>query len=40
MNHLGKNVKVGQLMFKVVGINSKSEEWGGSNAYIPLLHHS
>ena len=31
---LGKNVKVGQLMFKVVGINSKSEEWGGSNAYI------
>lgn len=33
---VGKNVKVGQLIFKVVGINSKSEEWGGSNAYIPF----
>ena len=33
---LGKNVKVGQLMFKVVGINSKREEWGGSNVYIPI----
>jgi ABC-type transport system, involved in lipoprotein release, permease component len=33
---LGKYVKVGQLMFKVVGINSKKEQWGGSNAYIPF----
>ena len=33
---VGKNVKVGQLMFKVVGVNSKSEEWGGPNAYIPF----
>jgi len=33
---LGKNVKVGQLIFKVVGINTKSEDWGGSNAYIPF----
>lgn len=33
---LGKDVKVGQLIFKVVGINSKKEEWGGSNAYIPF----
>lgn len=33
---LGKYVKVGQLMFKVVGINSKKEQWEGSNAYIPF----
>lgn len=33
---LGEYVKVGQLMFKVIGINSKKEEWGGSNAYIPF----
>ena len=33
---MGKNVKMGQLIFKVVGVNSKSEEWGGSNAYIPF----
>ncbi len=33
---LGKNVKVGQLMFKVVGVNTKKEDWGGSNAYIPF----
>ncbi len=33
---LGKQVKVGRLMFKVVGVNSKKEQWGGSNAYIPF----
>lgn len=33
---LGKQVKVGQLMFKVVGVNSKKEQWGGSNTYIPF----
>lgn len=33
---LGKYVKVGQLMFKVVGINSKKQQWGGSNVYIPF----
>ena len=33
---LGKNIKVGQLMFKVVGVNSKKIEWGGSNSYIPF----
>lgn len=33
---LGKHVKVGQIMFKVVGVNSKREEWGGPNAYIPF----
>ncbi len=33
---LGQYVKVGQLMFKVIGINSKKEQWGGPNAYIPF----
>ena len=33
---LGKQIKIGQLMFKVIGINNKKEQWGGSNAYIPL----
>ncbi|ULB34175.1 MULTISPECIES: ABC transporter permease [Proteiniphilum] len=33
---LGNYVKVGQIMFKVIGINSKKEDWGGSNAYIPF----
>ncbi|MDD4800799.1 MAG: ABC transporter permease [Proteiniphilum sp.] len=33
---LGKQVKVGQLMFTVIGINSKREQWGGPNAYIPF----
>lgn len=33
---IGKQVKVGQLMFKVIGVNSKKEQWGGSNSYIPF----
>lgn len=33
---IGKNVKVGNLIFKVVGINSKKQEWGRPNAYIPF----
>src|SRR5690554_634839 len=33
---LGKHVKVGQIMFQVVGINSKLEQWGGPNTYIPF----
>ena len=33
---LGEYVKVGQLMFKVIGVNSKKEQWGGSVAYIPF----
>lgn len=33
---VGKDVKVGNLIFKVVGINSKKEQWGGPNAYIPF----
>lgn len=33
---LGKMVRAGQVMFKVVGINTKKEQWEGSNAYIPF----
>lgn len=33
---VGNYVKVGSLMFKVVGINSKKERWGTPAAYIPF----
>lgn len=33
---LGNYVKVGELMFKVVGINTKKERWGTPTAYIPF----
>ena len=33
---LGEYVKVGQLIFKVIGVNSKKEQWGGPVAYIPF----
>jgi putative ABC transport system permease protein len=33
---LGKFVQVGKVMFKVVGINTKKERWGGGSAYIPF----
>lgn len=33
---LGKYVKVGDVMFKVIGINTKKERWGNGNAYIPF----
>jgi putative ABC transport system permease protein len=33
---LGKYVKVGSVMFKVIGINSKKERWGDGSAYIPF----
>lgn len=33
---LGKMVKVGKIMFKVVGVNTKQAQFGGSNAYIPF----
>jgi putative ABC transport system permease protein len=33
---LGEYVKVGELMFKVIGVNSKKEQWGGPVAYIPF----
>ena len=32
---MGKFVKVDQVMFQVVGVNSKKERWGDGNAYIP-----
>ncbi len=32
---LGKFIKVGNIMFQVIGVNSKAERWGGSNGYIP-----
>ncbi len=33
---IGKYVNINQVMFQVVGVNSKKEEWGGGNAYIPF----
>ena len=33
---IGKYVKVGQLMYKVVGVNTKKEGWAGPVAYIPF----
>lgn len=33
---LGEYVKVGELMYKVVGINTKKEGWGGPISYIPF----
>ena len=33
---LGKYVKVGPLMFKVVGINSKKQGWGSPSTFIPF----
>jgi putative ABC transport system permease protein len=35
-NPLGKYVKVGNIMFKVIGINTKKERWGDGTAYIPF----
>ncbi len=33
---LGEYIKVGNIMFQVIGVNSKAERWGGSNGYIPF----
>lgn len=33
---LGEYVKISNVMFKVIGINSKTEKWEGAAAYIPL----
>ena len=33
---LGKYIKVGNIMFQVIGVNSKAERWGGSSGYIPF----
>ncbi|VBB46839.1 conserved membrane hypothetical protein [uncultured Paludibacter sp.] len=35
-NALGEYVKVGDIMFKIVGINTKKERFDGSQAYIPF----
>lgn len=32
---LGKFVKVDQVMFRVIGVNTKKARWGDGNAYIP-----
>jgi putative ABC transport system permease protein len=33
---LGHYVQVGEVMFRVIGVNSKKERWGNGNAYIPF----
>ncbi len=33
---VGKFVQVGQVMFQVIGVNSKKDNWGNGNTYIPL----
>jgi len=33
---LGQYIRVGEVMFRVIGINSKKERWGNGNAYIPF----
>lgn len=33
---MGKYVHVGDVMFKVVGVNTKKENWGDGSAYIPF----
>ena len=35
-NPVGKYVKVGSVMFKVIGINTKKQRWEGAQAYIPF----
>lgn len=33
---MGKYVQVGNVVFKVIGINTKKERWGDRSAYIPF----
>ena len=33
---LGRHIQIGSIMFRVVGVNSRREDWGGSRAYIPF----
>ncbi|HLP05151.1 MAG TPA: ABC transporter permease [Paludibacter sp.] len=33
---IGQYVKIGNVMFQVVGINSKKERWGNGSVYIPF----
>ena len=35
-NPLGENIKVGSIMFQVIGINSKKDRWGNGKVYIPF----
>ncbi len=35
-NPIGKQIKVGSIMFQVVGVNTKKENWGNGNVYIPF----
>ena len=35
-NPIGKNVKLGNVMFKVIGVNSKKARWSSGDAYIPF----
>ncbi len=35
-NPLGEYVKVGSIMFKVIGVNTQKEGWSGSQGYIPF----
>lgn len=37
---LGKYINLGGVMFRVVGINSKKEEWGGPRLYIPYTTYT
>lgn len=33
---IGKYIQVGSVMFRVVGVNTKKERWGGGSAYTPF----
>lgn len=35
-NSIGSYIQVGKIMFKVIGVNSKKEQWGGETIYIPF----
>jgi putative ABC transport system permease protein len=35
-NCIGKYIKIGSLMFRVVGVNTKENRWGNSRVYIPF----
>ncbi|MBP6610077.1 MAG: ABC transporter permease [Paludibacter sp.] len=35
VNPIGKYIKVGSIMFQIIGVNSKKAEWGDGNIYIP-----
>lgn len=35
-NPLGQHIKVGSIMFQVIGVNTKKDRWGDGKAYIPF----